>query len=260
MLVNVSAEASVIALYGVDFLPGRTMAYYRSLVDWFDLLNSHPDRIGVSGGGFNDTVSEFDVIDRQLMLRGFDGVRGFSLYKLTPGATIPGYHWCVTADVSADDCYCIIGTHSSIARIPSESMLGIARALIRDFTPAYGIGYRREMRLGPSLYAIGGCMGLQPWGADKPEGDRIERWREQGIKQRCYANGYLRGVFPWNFLTKSQLNQFVGEETFGDWILRNPVNGRLSAIDSRMWLWEVEESQIPHVESGLSRLNFDRLL
>jgi hypothetical protein len=50
-------------------------------------------------------------------------------------------------------------------------MLSIGRTVIRDFNPIYGIGYRREMDLGPTFYGMGGCMGLDLWGEERNQGE-----------------------------------------------------------------------------------------
>ena len=178
-----SSEASVVALYGLQFSASRAEACYRHLVEWFDSLGFHPDRSGVSGSGFSEKVGTFDRFDKRLQRGGFGTVHGFHLYRLIPGGDIPGYHWCVTAGVYEKNSYCIVGAQSR-SRIPGESMLLITRTLIGDINPLYGIGFRREMDLGPFLYGMGGCEGLQPWGEEKPEGERIDKWRTFGIEQR----------------------------------------------------------------------------
>jgi hypothetical protein len=248
-----SHEASVLALYGLHFSPDRAEACYRHLVEWFDSLGCHPDRSEVSGDGFSENVGVFDRFDNRLKRSGFEGVRGFSLYRLVPGGDIPGYDWSVNAEVYQQESYCIIGARSSIAPIPGDSMLSIGRTLIRDLSPVYGIGFRREMSLGPSLYAMGGCMGLQPWGAEKPEGDRIERWRTFGIEQRVYETGLLRDVYPWNLLTHLQLNQQIDGIPLGQWIEQDQNCGSLSVLVNNIWLWEVPEAQMRRVRLALGK-------
>ena len=65
---------------------------------------------------------------------------------------------------------------------------------------------RRKMDSGTSFYGIGGCVGLNPWGAEKPLGERIDKWRELGIEQRLYEKAFLSPSIPWNFLTSIQLS------------------------------------------------------
>ncbi len=104
-----SSEASVVALYGLQFSASRAEACYRHLVEWFDSLGFHPDRSGVSGSGFSEKVGTFDRFDKRLQRGGFGTVHGFHLYRLIPGGDIPGYHWCVTAGVYEKNSYCIVG-------------------------------------------------------------------------------------------------------------------------------------------------------
>ncbi len=249
MRVEFSSEASVVALYGIQFSASCAKVSYNALVDWFGSLGFYPDRSGVTGRGFSLEVGTFDRFDRQLKRSGFDEVGGFNLYRLVPGGDIPGYHWYVNATVDEEDSYCIMGARSSIAPLPGDSFLTIARSMIRILRPVYGIGYRRKMDLGPVFYGIGGCVGLNPWGAEKPLGERIDKWRELGIEQRLYEKGFLRDVYPWNFLTSIQLSRPVEGVALLEWIQQGTKRGLLSLLEGDMWLWEVGETQLPHVRT-----------
>lgn len=251
MVNEFSTEASVVALYGLHLSPGWAEPCYKRLVEWFDSLGCHPDRGGVSGKGFSEKMGTFDRFDKKLHQKGFQGVRGFSLFRLIPGGEIPGYHWCANAEVDEEESYCIVGSRSSIAPVPGESMFSIARSLIRDLSPIYGIGFRREMDLGPTFYAMGGCMGLQPWGPEKSEGERIDRWRALGIKQRVYEEGFLRGVYRWNVLTELQLARQIEGVSLRRWIEEDRERGSLAIVEGSTWLWEVKEEQMPRVRSAM---------
>ena len=65
-------------------------------------------------------------------------------------------------------------------------------------------------------------MGLQPWRQEKPEGDRIDKWRTVGIEEHCYEKGLLRDVYPWNFFTDLQLSRQIGGLCLRQWIEQDP--------------------------------------
>jgi hypothetical protein len=131
-------------------------------------------------------------------------------------------------------------------------MLSVARAVVRDFAPMYGIGFRREMDLGPMLYGLGQCVGLNSWGAERADAVRINRWHSVGMVQRVYEKGLLRDVYPWNFLTEPHLNRQVEGVSLRQWIEQNQIRGVLSLVAGDVWLWEVGDSQIPHVRTAMA--------
>src|SRR3990172_3179984 len=168
-----SSDASVVAFYGLQFSATRVEACYHHLLDWFDSLGYHPDNLAVSGPGFNEHYRGFDRVDPPLRRIGFEEVDGFSVCRVIPGGVIQAQQWCVSADVDKDFSLCSAGARCSIAPLPSELMLSVALAMIRDFVPVYGIGFRREMDLGPMGYGMGLCVGLDPWGPERAKGERI---------------------------------------------------------------------------------------
>jgi hypothetical protein len=237
---------TVVAFYGGQFTPERLEAFYLKLVPWFDALNAHPDKLGVDGEGFTGKVGAFRTSDARLRKSRFNGVKGFSLYSLKTGGEVPLWDWQVSAEIASQKSYCIIGASASNAPIPGDALLSASEFAIQAFAPTYGIGFSREMRLGPTFYATGLVQGLQPWGDEKPEGDRIGAWK-WGIKNRAYEQGILRDVYPWNFLTNLQLDQRVLRVSLKQWIEQDRENGFLSPVAEGMLLWEVREAQIPRV-------------
>ncbi len=252
MVVPFSTEASVVAMYGLQFSTDRVDAAYRHLLEWFDSLECHPDRAGVSGDGFKDGVGSFDEFDRQLQRRGFSEVRGLNLYCLVPDGEIPGSDWCVSVDIDHGRSLCVVGARSSIAPIPGGAMASIARTLIRDFDPVYGIGFRREMEFGPTFYAMGGNVGWNLWGEERQKAERIQRWWTDGIEQRIYLKGVLRDVYPWNLLTHLQLGRQVEGVPLKQWIADDHSRGTLSSFEGSTWLWEVSNGMRPRVRVAMA--------
>lgn len=251
MSTELSSDASVLAFYGLQFSATRVETSYYHLLDWFDSLGYHPDNLAVSGANFGEKYRPFDGTDRRLRQVGFEKVDGFSLCRVIPGGVIQGQQWCVSANVSSEYSLCSAGARCSIAPLPSETMLSVARGMVRDFTPAYGIGFRREMELGPMLYGMGLCMGLELWGPERAQAERIDKWYTRGIEKRVYEIGFIRDVYPWNFLTEPHLSRQVEGVSLRQWIEQDLNHGALSNLGESVWLWEVKDSQIAHLRSAM---------
>lgn len=249
---------TVVGFYGGQFKSERLESLYSSLVTWFDGLDGSPDKLGVHGGSFNGKVGAFRTNDSKLRKSGFDGVEGFSLYSLTPGGEVPLWDWQFSAEVTAKSATCAIGASPSTAPLPGDALLSISTTVVKTLAPSYGIGFQREMRLGPTMYVTGLVQGLQPWGDEKPEGEKIEAWKT-GIKNKVYEQGILRDVYPWNFLTDLQLSRQIEGKSLKQWIKAHPEFGTLSAVAENMYVWEIPGSQISRVCSVLqnARIVFD---
>ena len=246
-----SYGASALAFYGLQLSAARAEASYRHLVDWFDSLGFHPDNLAVSGAGFSEDYDGFEGVDRHLRQSGFEGVRGFSVCRLAPGRAIPVQNWRVDADVSEEYSCCTVGARCSIAPIPGEAILSVARTIVQDLAPVYGIGYRREMGLGPTFYGMGQSVGLNLWGNDRAKAVRINRWNSVGMGRRVYEKGLLRDVYPWNFLTEPHLSRQVEGVSLRQWIGQGKGRGSLTSVGGDMWLWAVQEYQIERVRRAM---------
>lgn len=243
-----SETRTVIAFYGGQFTPERLESLYLSLIAWFDSLDAHPDKLGIDGGGFSGKVGAFTKNDARLRNSGFAGIKGFSLYSLEAEGEVPLWDWQVTAEITSS--YCIIGACPSNAPIPGAALRSASEYAIRAFTPTYGIGFKREMRLGPTTFVTGLVQGLQPWGDEKPEADRIAAWKV-GIKNRVYERGLLRDVYNWNFLNDSHLDQRIRKVSLKQWIEQDQENGVLLPTAGSLQLWEVQDTQMPNVRRTL---------
>jgi hypothetical protein len=243
-------EGSVVAFYGGELLSEQLEALYADLITWFDSLNAHPDRLGVHGGGFSEKASSFTVNNARLKRSGFSTAAGFDLYHLRAGGNIPLWDWLVAAHVSREKSTCIIGAFSSIAALPGEALLAISRAVITHIHPSYGIGFRRNMRLGPTLYAYGMVMGPF-FGKERAKAERIAAWGREGIEKRTYEQGILRDVYPWNFLTAPQLNRKVGGVPLEDWIRASAGRGTLLEFCPGVQLWEVPDCDAAPIRAAL---------
>lgn len=251
MTKQFSDECAVVAFYGGSISPKSVEPLYHHVVEWFDSLDCHPDKLGVKGKGFSGKVGSFSRNNARLKKSGFSEVEEFSLYSLVPGGEVPLWDWSVTTEISKQDSYCVIGARSSLASLSHGTLLDMACKAIEVLKPSYGIGFRREMRLGPSLYATGLAQGLDTWGEQRQEVSRINRWGDVGLEQRVYEQGILRDVYPWNFLTDSQLSRQLNGRSLKEWITQESRRGTLSDLTNSVSFWEVDESQVSPIRSEL---------
>jgi len=70
----------------------------------------------------------------------------------------------------------------------------------------------------------------------------------------------LRDVYQWNFLTKRQLGMQVCECSLEQWVAKNDQRGHIEALNDRVSLWEVAETNLEMVRKYLHEAGviFDR--
>jgi hypothetical protein len=61
----------------------------------------------------------------------------------------------------------------------------------------------------------------------------------------------LREVYPWNFLTESQLSRRIEGVSLQQWIGMDRNRGSIESFVNNMMLWSVKESKISRVQSAL---------
>ena len=244
---------SVIAFYGMNPKADGTASVYRMLVDWFNELGYPPGKVAFSGPGYGRRMMEFARGDAKARRVGLGNVYSFGLISLLPMSTLPltDYQLDAHYDAGQEHMEVVVTARSCIAKLSGDSMLPLARRLMCEVKPEYGIGYERLRRLGPAFYAIGVCQGIGLAKADYEEGLRISRWAD-AVRACIWRRGLLRDVYLWNFLTASQLSMNVDGVPLERWIEQNPNRGTLAPVGT-MFLWAVDEQWIPSVREQLDR-------
>ena len=246
-----SEDCWVVALYGFDVRGESLALLYEDLLTWFDAHDCHPDKLSVHGEGFSGKVEAFSRYHLRLKERGFETIEYFSISSLLAEATLPIHDWKMTADVSSRSSYAVFAADSSLVSMEG-SMLDITRRAVEHLRPLYGIGYRRERRLGPVLYAIGLSYGINAFsGPQYEEMLRISRWSDTGKRGQVYRQGLLRDVYPYNFLTEAQLSAPVGGTRLGEWIRLGAERGELAPFEGNVSLWTVDDAARPRVRKVL---------
>jgi len=234
-------DHSVVAFYGFQAPPNAVTHLYSKALIWSDRFDCPFDLIGID----RSKLRRFKGTDKKIRA-GLIVPAQLELCSVSKGAAdklegtdlslsfLPHYHLCY------------VNFRSSILSLESETFLEIAEELIELLAPCYGVGFHRIHSWGPSYFALGlGCGG-----APKGENDHARSW---GIllENQLFLNGFLGGVFPWNFLTKPQLSIIVGGLPLKSWITQNPIRGALQSMPRDMLLWHVSPDHVAHVRKVL---------
>jgi hypothetical protein len=251
---SVSDERLVLAFYGVDACPEASEGFFHTAGQWFSELGYSPDKLGVVGEGHSGKVGDYRRVSGKLQKTGFANVQTFAIHSSKPNAHIPGMEYFASASFAyagSDGGHAVFAVPSSLAT--KEVWLPVAQKIVESVRPAYGIGFKRELRLGPVMYALGVCQGLGVGltGEAYEEARNISRWCDMGMVKQVYREGLLRDVCPWNFLTQPQLHRPVGGKSLEQWIGQDRSRGSLSPVVENVVLWEVEESRIPELRRSL---------
>lgn len=255
----ISEQCSVVSLYGIASTKESLANFYHRIVQWFQEVGHSVDKLSVHGPGHSGRPVSFASADSKLRKLGFEGITDLDVFSLIPDARIPINDYLLTATWSATESYVYIVSRSSIASLSDSVMLPLARKIIQDVKPAYGIGYTRNHRLGPAMYAVGIAqgLGLDGYGvgltpAEQEEANSICRWGD-GIAERIWEKGVLRDVYPWNFLNQFHLAKQIGDTSLEQWIQRDEQRGNLSSFQDGITFWNVPESSLPLLRQILFR-------
>lgn len=251
----VSEGCSAVAFYGIEPGGKRPAQFYNLVNKWFDDLGCPPDKLSVHGPGHSGKPRAFAQVNAKLQEGGFDGVWGISVTSMTPGGRVPVNDYLLTADYDDrnESLFVFVVARTSLASLSPSGLLPVARTLARELKPSYGIGYTRDHRLGPAMYAIGICQGLGVGltGDAYEEARTISRWCDLGMVRQVYRAGVLRDVYPWNFLTEPQLSRPVGGVPLERWVREAAGRGTITSFCGDMSLWEVNESDLSEVRAAL---------
>jgi hypothetical protein len=147
-----------------------------------------------------------------------------------------------------------LGCESKRLPLRADLWLHLARFLITKFRPAYGYCYQRPFDHGPHLYPL--CLGTDKKYPHERQG-RISQWTEALRDEANLKNGWLREVFPWNFLGPDHLKAPVGDMTLREWIVQNKDCGTLAPVTGDITLWDVRDERL--AETGKKLMEAGRV-
>lgn len=249
-----SENCSAIAFYGFLSNGKRKRDFYQRVVKWFDEVGKPADKLSVHAPGYSGKPVSFSRTNSKLCKEGFNTVDSFTIFSTLPECQVPVHDYYLASAYSVrtfESGYAFIVTRSSLSDLNAASMLQLAKDVSTILEPEYGIGYNRMHRLGPGMYAIGVGKGLSTNKDDRQEASRISRWSLEGLRNKVYSQGFLRGVYPLSFLSDKQLNSTVNAQSLREWIEESKVRGSLTKFSDSLTLWEVDKANILEIEVEL---------
>lgn len=73
------------------------------------------------------------------------------------------------------------------------------------------------------------------------------------MEESVWRDGFLRDVYPWNFLNGAQLAMPVSGLTLERWISQDATKGSLERFSSGLTLWRVAPKRIGAVRAALDQ-------
>lgn len=237
---------SVVAFYGIDNNKSVLKATYARSLDWFRKFALRPDLIGTN---LTKKVVDFSRLEKTMPSK-LSELHRFGIYSLPEG--VESLWDGVNLEVGINlDIKCFrLSFDSSILAIGAPPLLEICKEIVEVLNPNYGIGFTRIFGLGPSLYAMGVIFGDICALSDK-EKVKIGKWGSYGMEKEVFRAGMLRDVYPWNFLSNSQLKAKRQNQTLEEWIGERRGRGILSRLTKGMFLWSLDEQEIPAVRKAM---------
>jgi hypothetical protein len=220
---------------------------------WFDLVSSYfaeastlPDVVLLgtdAEGSQRISLEEARAITRTNRLL----TKDIQIIATKPGYKQLVFGWTMMAN--------IIMSNGRTAMIAVEAgrldFSEVARNFGAVFGPCYGIGYQREFKKGPDLYAYGMAAGLGYTGAERSETQRIGAWFRERMSGNRHKIGMLRDLYPINLLTASHLAQQVEHVPLKKWIDHNAERGSLVELENHQWIWYVPPTKVQNVKERL---------
>lgn len=243
-----SREMAVLAFYGFKSNAKAMEVIYETILERFTALGYPPTRLGVGAPRFGKKMVGFPRTNAKLIRHGFQNVKSFEFKSLVPGQEGFIKYTIWQASLNFEYSYCDIITSIPVLAL-DERMLDLARTILHELKPVYGTGFYRPRRLGPNYYVIG--MNYEdPEEGDRPLDDeeklRVSRWSDCNLEE-----GYLRDIYPWNFLTAPHLARKVGRQKLANWIGADPRRGELSEFVNGVYFWRIEPSALAEIRKTL---------
>ena len=160
-------------------------------------------------------------------------------------------NWQALVYISLKRGHAFLGVPKELGYSAAD-FLGEALAVHQGFVdPHYGFAYFYPTRRGPDFFAVGI---LANWdGYDEVDdgiyGTSVARWLDELREGRRHLRGWFRDVFPANLLSDAHVNvQLPSGQT-----LRDSGLGRLTPLESGLWLWELLASEMVAAREALAQ-------
>jgi hypothetical protein len=145
--------------------------------------------------------------------------------------------------------------------LDEATRLEIGTKLCKIICPRYGIFYKFPFVFSPWTYACGltnteyddnpGIKFYNP--KHKDIIDRISLWRRSQNQHVACELGFLREIYPINFINEGHLSHEVfPKTTLRDWIKAADHRGTLEKITGELWSWIIPEDDLYRITVDLA--------
>jgi hypothetical protein len=241
-----------LAFYGLDEDTARAQTFYKTSVTLCCQQGHPPTHLSVSRSGRKGTITSFQAGDKRLNQLGFQSVNMFTL-KVCPEdhrSMLDAELTCSWSESATG--YAVFDIRSDWLDFGDTTLREWLRQCVLSLRPEYGIGYYRPRRLAPGVYALG--FGVDDGSSSEEtleERRRRKRWGTNAMFDTVWREGVLRDVYPWNILTRPQLDHHLSDVSLHDWIKGDLSRGVLSELTQECWLWELTREQAEAVRPVL---------
>lgn len=250
----------VTAFYGIFHNAKTVENYFNSTLRWFSSLGLRPDYLGASSDDKAGNVISFSRGSKRLIKNGFNNISSLEVYAAPMNNKILWRDNTIAFDYegNSNKLCAYMSVVNDIYNSNQESLNSIVEEMIAILKPEYGIGYHRPKAYGPGVYVYG--VSVSPSedasfdGENYEESLRINRWSDIGMKRQVYKRGYLRDLYPYNYLTQVHLDRLVDGITLKTWIKQNLSHGTLKEMPQGLTLWSVLPENIPVLRKKLREM------
>ncbi|HUP80851.1 MAG TPA: hypothetical protein VM260_20035, partial [Pirellula sp.] len=246
---------SVVAFYGIEHSAANVETFFDLSLRWFDFVGHKPN-LGHAIKGNKPRAIPITKIAAWRADAEWDTITGCGLDAIEPDGEKRYPCMITNYDGGLRASHAEFVANQSIVSLDRLAMSQVVEEAVRFLKPAYGIGFLREKTKGPWWYAVGinyGPAGERLIGEEYEQAVREGHWGGIGIKEQVYRLGYLRNIYPFNFLSQPQLEREIEGFPLREWIAQGSGRGKLTSFAEHMSLWTVEPNQTHEVQQHLER-------
>ncbi|MBI1918882.1 MAG: hypothetical protein HYS12_29685 [Planctomycetes bacterium] len=159
-------------------------------------------------------------------------------------------NWQALVYIDPKNGYAFLGVPKELGYSAAD-LLRKALAVHEGFVdPHYGFAYFHPTRRGPDFFAVGILAQSDGYEmVDDVYGTAVAKWFAELSEGRRHFRGWFRDVFPANLLSEAHVNvQLQNGQT-----LRDAGLGRLTPLESGLWLWELLGSEMAAAREALAK-------
>lgn len=207
---------TTLAFYGSTMTASSLESAFHASVEWMERRGHAPTGVIRDRGEGGKGNMTFRRGYPKLLREGFEDLREVQVASAEEGRVRSLVDFIHNDEYDVAFAF-IAGTEP---RFQGELVEDLAASLFGALRPEYGFGHQLPSSRGPEYHAIGFIVGWDRGPEDRREwrcdAHNRDLWRFAGMKLRQFRAGFLRDVYPWNFLTAPMLARKVEGAPLGE--------------------------------------------